>query len=91
MPAAAPTAVIMYPYDGSRLLGGQPMRLWGSLVANAQEISDRHEAVWLIDGSEVAQGLDTYVEVPREGEHEVRLIVRSVLGESEAAVRILTF
>jgi hypothetical protein len=74
----------------SLTLAGQPLRLWGSVFENLEPSSERVDARWYIDGEEVADGLDVYVAAPPGGEHEVRLVVRTERGESDAVVRIVS-
>lgn len=61
--------VILHPVDGSSHVAGRTVRLWASV---ADEEIDTSDAVWSIDGQEVAHGLDAWVTL-EPGEHRVRV------------------
>lgn len=80
LPERAPSLAILHPVDRFTYVAGQTVRLWAS-VAGAR--ATREEAVWSVDGKEVAHGLDTWVAL-EAGEPSVS--VR--LGGAEAQVTV---
>ncbi len=52
-------AVILHPVDGYTYVAGQSIRLWASVVDAPENVAEK--AVWLVDGKEVARGLDAFV------------------------------
>jgi hypothetical protein len=62
--------VILHPVDGHTYVAGQTVRLWGSVAGASAEAVEK--AVWLVDGKEVARGLDAYVTL-EAGERTVTL------------------
>lgn len=75
LPRRVPIIAIMHPYDGDTLVEGQPLRLWVSAsTCTAQRIEDR-ACRWLIDGQEVAQGVEAWVTTPVSGDHSCTVLV----------------
>jgi len=60
-------AVILHPMEGHTYQAGQTIRLWGSVAEAGGD-----DAVWLVDGKEVARGLDAFVSF-EPGKHTVTL------------------
>lgn len=59
MPERVPDAVIFHPVSGHTYTAGQSVRLWASVAEVVPELTEK--AVWLVDGVEVARGLDARV------------------------------
>ncbi|MDA0167038.1 hypothetical protein OM076_42650 [Solirubrobacter ginsenosidimutans] len=63
------------------------MRLWGAATTSTMP-SDA--ARWLLDGDEVAQGLDAFITAPKPGEHRATLIVKAPDGTAEVSLAFTT-
>jgi hypothetical protein len=86
LPRRAPVIAIMHPYDGDTLVEEQPLRLWVSAsTCTAERVSDR-ACRWLIDGHEVAQGVEAWITTPGPGEHRCTVVVSDEDHRSEATV-----
>lgn len=59
VPDRAMEAVILHPVEGYTYAAGQSVRLWASVADAPSEVGS--DAVWLVDGKEVARGLDAFV------------------------------
>jgi Peptidase M66 len=70
VPARAPQGVILHPVDGYTYAAGQSVRLWASAADAPGDLTA--EAVWLVDGQEVARGLDAFTTL-EAGERTVSL------------------
>jgi hypothetical protein len=77
LPVRPPTVAILNPREGSRMEAGGTLRLWGVSARSSGDPVDPDSARWLIDGEEVARGLDVFVTAPDEGEHRCALIVEA--------------
>jgi hypothetical protein len=75
IPGRPPSIGIVHPYDGGTLAAEGPLRLWGEVIDAAGQPLESVEARWLLDGEEVAQGLDAFGAAPAAGEHRCTLIV----------------
>jgi hypothetical protein len=75
IPARPPSVAILHPQDGRTLQAGGTLRLWGAATSGAGEPVNPERTRWLIDGQEVARGLDAWVVAPPEGDHECTLVV----------------
>lgn len=80
MPRRTPEAAILAPREGARLEAGSTMRLWAA--ASIEGEKGEENVSWLIDGEQVANGLDVFIAVPQPGEHRLTLIVRGDAGET---------
>ena len=69
IPSAAPKCSILNPLDGTTILAGRRFRLWGAVTGMPDTSADSESVRWLIDGKEIARGLDIYVTAPPEGQH----------------------
>ena len=69
------------------MVAGQTMRLWGAVTTGCED-EDHSEAKvsWAIDGKKVADVLDGFVTVPREGRHRATLEVVSSRQRGRAEV-----
>lgn len=80
LPERGPSVAILHPVAGRSYSWGQAMRLWGSVTETPSEST---EIVWLVDGDEVARGLDTFVSL-EPGDRTVTLRV----GRTEVSVTV---
>lgn len=87
-PGRAPVAMILHPVDGHTYAAGQTVRLWGSVSGPEGEAVASERAVWLLDGNEIARGLDAWATLD-PGEHKLTLLVESEAGSAEATVVVL--
>ncbi len=86
-----PLAVsILTPRDGQTLVVGQTMRLWGAAQPDHPANEDDLRAVWILDGEEVAKGLDVFISAPTAGEHKLTLKASLVDQRGEATVSFIT-
>lgn len=75
-----PLAVsILTPRDGQTLVAGQSMRLWGAAQSDRPAEKEELKAVWVLDGEEVAEGLDVFLSAPSAGEH--KLVLQVSMGD----------
>lgn len=86
LPRRAPVIAIMHPYDGDTLVEGQPLRLWVSAsTCTAQRVEDR-ACRWLIDGQQVAYGVEAWITTPIPGDHRCTVLVTDENQRAEATV-----
>jgi hypothetical protein len=76
VPERAPSVAILHPQTGHRVPAGRTIRLAGSVAALAEAAEiEPPQARWLIDGEEVARGLEATAVAPSPGEHICTLLV----------------
>ena len=90
IPTLPPSVAILNPRDGSRMEVGSSLRLWGVVTRSSGEPVEPESARWLIDGEEVARGLDVFIAAPDEGQHRCTLIVETYGETAEANVEFET-
>ena len=90
VPAYPPETSILSPLDGHTFVAGNSMRLWGVATGNDGEPVADEKARWLVDGKEVAQGMDAFIPAPRAGEHRLTLIVAEDAKKAERSIRFNT-
>ena len=72
IPERPAEASILGPRDGQTFAFPGPLRLWGAaLDARGEPVPDE-AARWVLDGDEVATGLDAFVAAPGRGDHASR-------------------
>lgn len=87
VPGCGPMAAILHPDDRGIYGAGSTLRLLGTVMdASGAPIPDAW-CRWVLDGKEVAQGLDEWIPAPGVGDHKLVLVARTEQGETEAAVR----
>ena len=84
------TVSILTPRDGQTLVAGQPMRLWGAAQSDQHAEEEGRKALWILDGDEIAEGLDVFITAPRTGEHKLTLQVFQGDKSGEATVSFIT-
>ena len=89
MPRRAPDAAILAPREQARIQAGGTMRLWASASVEAGTSEDY--ASWLIDGKQVANGLDAFISAPEPGEHRLTFNVRGDAGETNVERTFVTY
>jgi hypothetical protein len=91
IPTLPPSVAMLNPRDGSRMEVGSSLRLWGVVTQSSGEPIEPESARWLIDGEEVARGLDVFTVAPEdEGRHRCTLIVETYGETAEANVEFET-
>ncbi len=75
VPTRAPSADILYPRKDAMVQAGSTLRLWGDAAFSSNKPDKSNSARWLIDGKEVAHGLDAFITAPAQGQHRCTLIV----------------
>jgi hypothetical protein len=90
VPRRPPAASILSPWNGQTFVANSPMRLWGVAGEATGEASPDDAARWLVDGNEVADGLDAFVEAPNAGKHRATLAVKTREGSAEVSVGFIT-
>jgi hypothetical protein len=90
IPPRPPAVSIMSPRDGQTLVAGQTMRIWGAVSDGTGEELEVKSARWLLDGKEVAKGLDEFVIAPRAGTHRLTLSVMTEEGKTDQTIRFKT-
>jgi hypothetical protein len=81
-----PEASILSPRDGQTVPTPGSLRLWGLTASGGEDVPDEL-ARWLIDGKQVATGLDVFVDTPAPGDHTATLEIRDPEGEAVASVQ----
>ena len=89
VPERGPAVSILAPREGETLVSGNAMRLYGA-ATDAGGSEDEQAARWLIDGKEVAKGLDVFVGAPPAGRHTLELRVGSGRGGGTGEVEFVT-
>jgi hypothetical protein len=69
LPRVDPVLAILQPRDGQRVRARRPLHLWGTAVGRGEPVAPQ----WLVDGEEVAEGLDAWTSIATPGEHRVTL------------------
>lgn len=87
LPEHKPEVAILHPKDGYTYTAGQPLRLWGSVSSFRGDEIPPERCVWLLDGRELARGLDTWITL-ESGSHKLAFRVESEAGSTEAAVSV---
>lgn len=90
VPRHPPEASIFSPRDSQTFAAASPMRLWGAATSDSGEPAPDESATWTVDGDEIAQGFDAFVEAPRPGEHRATLAVKTREGSVETDVAFIT-
>jgi hypothetical protein len=85
MPRRPPAVSIMSPLDGQTFVAGYPLRLWGAVASSEEAAAGEIDSRWLLDGKEVAKGLDAFITAPEAGEHRLSL---SVKADGQARVTV---
>lgn len=83
------TVSILTPREDQSFIAGRTMRLWGAAQTDRPDTGGDLKAIWLLDGEEVAEGLDVFVPAPEAGEHKLTLQVYmgDQQGEATAVFR----
>ncbi len=90
VPPSEPAASILSPRDGQIVAVPGSVRLWGAASdAHGAPVPDE-AARWLVDGDEVATGLDAFVPAPKAGRHRATLVVKTRDGSSEITAEFTT-
>jgi len=90
IPERPPVASIMHPRDGQTLLAGQPMQLWAAVADQSGEPLGDEGCKWILDGDDVGEGKEVWLDAPRPGEHELILLVVAPGEDARASVRFTT-
>ncbi|HUF37144.1 MAG TPA: hypothetical protein VMN57_01365 [Anaerolineales bacterium] len=86
-----PLAVsILTPRDGQTLAAGRSMRLWGTAQSDRPGDEVEPKALWILDGEELAEGLDAFHPAPGAGEHKLTLQVSIGDRRGEASIGFVT-
>ena len=86
LPARPPVVAIMHPHDGDTLFAGHPLRLWASVMTGSSRLIEDRACRWMLDGHEVAHGLEAWIVTPDEGEHRCTVLVEDEGQRAEATV-----
>ena len=78
---------ILRPWEGQTVGAGRTLRLWAATGGPA-EPPEEDAFRWLIDGEEVARGLDAWVVAPGAGEHQCTL---EWVADAESGSRSVSF
>jgi hypothetical protein len=90
VPRRPPEASVLSPRDGQTFVWPGPMRLWGVANEARGQPAPDEAARWVIDGDEIATGLDAFVEAPKPGKHRATLTVQTREGKVETSVAFTT-
>jgi hypothetical protein len=86
LPPRPPAVSILHPQPGPVLFAGVPMRLWGGVMTDDGTPVEAEACRWLLDGRDVARGVDAFIPAPEPGEHRCTFIVEGRGGRAEASV-----
>jgi hypothetical protein len=86
VPPRPPLVSILHPQEDRDVVAGTSLRLWGAVTTHDGTRVDDDACRWRLDGRDVAQGADAFIEAPPPGEHRCQLIVRGRDGRAEASV-----
>ncbi|MBI5102423.1 MAG: hypothetical protein HZB33_11380 [Nitrospirae bacterium] len=86
VPPRRTTIAIQHPQEGQKLIAGRTLRLLGVANGGNGRPLKSAQCRWLIDGKEVAEGLDVYVVAPKAGKHRCTMVVSGGDGKTEQSV-----
>jgi hypothetical protein len=66
------------------------MRFWGIISTGTSDEPAPGKAIWLLDGVEVEEGLDVFVQAPDVGKHSLKLVVEIGKEQVERTVSFVT-
>jgi Peptidase M66 len=87
VPMCGALVAIQHPDDGGLYLAGSPLRLHAVAMEPSGATIDETWARWVLDGKEVAQGIDEWINAPGPGDHRLEVYVRTAGDEAESTVR----
>jgi hypothetical protein len=90
LPEHALEVSILSPREGETLQAGSPMRLWAAASTGREDEELDISAGWELDGKQVANGLDAFIEAPEEGEHRLTLEVQGNKQPGRAEITFRT-
>ena len=90
IPKRPASVSILSPRENQTLVEGFPMRLYGAATLSSGEPAPDQSARWLIDGKEIAKGLDVFTTAPKAGEHRLTLSINVKGEEGEASTKFIT-
>lgn len=73
LPQHKPKLAIIHPVDGDSFSALHPLHLWGAEIHPQETAGKTNKCIWQIDGKEVGQGLDIWIEGPKPGKHKIKL------------------
>jgi hypothetical protein len=89
VPDRGPDVSIIAPRDGETLIAGMPMQLHAA-ATDPRDPGKEQQARWTVDRKEAAQGLETFIEAPRAGNHVLELTVGSGKRVGRAKISFVT-
>jgi hypothetical protein len=90
LPRRPPAVSILAPTKDEVLLAGGTLRLWGAVTVDGRPSVAVEEARWLLDGEQIAEGLDAFRRAPSAGEHILELRVTADALEGSVAHGFVT-
>lgn len=87
VPSCGALVAIQHPDDGGLYLAGSPLRVQAVAMEPSGVLIDESWMRWVLDGKEVAQGTDEWIDAPGPGEHRLEVYARTAHGEATSAVR----
>lgn len=90
IPDRPPSVSVMSPREGQTFVAGEAMRMWGAVSYGDGESVEVKSARWLVDGKEVATGLDVFVTAPPAGDHRLTLAVIAKGAKADQTVKFKT-
>ncbi|MFO1042735.1 MAG: hypothetical protein U0941_13155 [Planctomycetaceae bacterium] len=85
-----PVISIVHPYDGRTYSAGLPLRLFAAVNTHLGAQNSKLKTEWQVDGETVGAGLDCWIDAPKAGKHECRLVARDDGGEAEVTIAFVT-
>ena len=76
-----------HPHDGDTLFAGHPLRLWASVMTGSSRLIEDRACRWMLDGHEVAHGLEAWIVTPDEGEHRCTVLVEDEVSAPKPQFR----
>ena len=87
VPQCGALVSIQHPDDNGLYFAGSPLRLHAVAMESSGAPIDEAWTRWVLDGKEVAQGLDEWTNAPGPGDHRLDVHVRTEHGEATSTVR----
>jgi hypothetical protein len=90
IPKRPASVSILSPRENETLVEGFPMRLYGAATLSSGEPAPDNKARWLVDGTEIAKGLDVFTTAPKAGDHRLTLMIDLKGEEAEQIIKFKT-
>ena len=90
LPKRPPVVSILHPYEGRVYQAGVPLRLIAAVNTHVGVMNPKLALRWQIDGKNVGEGLECWIDAPKRGRHRCRVVAKDDGGECEAVAAFVT-